>query len=106
MIWGGNKLRTEFGYDIPSEHTGECWAISAHKNGDCIVNSGIYRGKSLSWLWLKHRELFGGLEGETFPLLIKIIDAKSDLSIQVHPDDAYAKEKEHYSYGKSESGIY
>jgi mannose-6-phosphate isomerase class I len=102
MIWGGNKLKTEFGYAIPSDHTGECWAISAHKNGDCIVKSGLYAGKSVSFLWQYHRELFGDSEGETFPLLIKIIDAKSDLSIQVHPGDTYAREKEHGSLGKTE----
>jgi mannose-6-phosphate isomerase class I len=102
MIWGGNKLETDFGYTIPSDHTGECWAISAHKNGDCTIKNGEYAGKTLSFLWQQHRELFGSLEGEVFPLLVKIIDAKADLSIQVHPDDAYAKEKENGSLGKTE----
>lgn len=102
MIWGGNRLNTDFGYEIPSNHTGECWAISAHKNGDCVVKNGEYKGESLSSLWDNHRELFGGLEGEIFPLLIKIIDAKEDLSIQVHPDDAYAHEFENGSLGKTE----
>ena len=102
MIWGGNKLRTEFGYDIPGEQTGECWAISAHKNGDCKIKGGTYSGKNLSWLWQQHRELFGELKGESFPLLIKIIDAKADLSIQVHPDDVYARNKENGSLGKTE----
>ncbi len=102
MIWGGNKLATEYGYQIPSDHTGECWAISAHKNGDCTIGSGEFRGQTLSWLWEKHRELFGNAQGEVFPLLIKIIDAKTDLSIQVHPDDAYARVKENGSLGKTE----
>jgi len=102
MIWGGTKLKTEFGYDIPSDHTGECWAISAHKNGDCLIQTGVYEGKTLSWLWENHRELFGNAEGEVFPLLIKIIDAKTDLSIQVHPDDVYAREREHGALGKTE----
>ncbi len=102
MIWGGNKLATEYGYDIPSDHTGECWAISAHKNGDCTIKKGEFRGQTLSWLWANHRELFGNAQGEVFPLLIKIIDAKTDLSIQVHPDDAYAREKENGSLGKTE----
>ncbi len=102
MIWGGNKLATEFGYSIPSDNTGECWAISAHKNGDCEIRSGEYTGKTLSWLWDNHRELFGNVEGEVFPLLIKVIDAKTDLSIQVHPDDAYAKEHENGALGKTE----
>ncbi|HWT76664.1 MAG TPA: mannose-6-phosphate isomerase, class I [Mobilitalea sp.] len=102
MIWGGNKLETEFGYRIPSDHTGECWAISAHKNGDCQISNGEFEGRTLSWLWANHRELFGNAEGEVFPLLIKIIDAKTDLSIQVHPDDVYAREKENGALGKTE----
>lgn len=101
-IWGGNRLRTDFHYEIPSDKTGECWAVSAHANGDCLVKEGSYKGKHLSWLWEHHRELFGNLEGNVFPLLIKIIDAKDDLSIQVHPDDAYAKEYENGSLGKTE----
>lgn len=102
MIWGGDKLSSEFGYRIPNEHTGECWAISAHKNGDCSIKNGSYKGKKLSWLWQSHRELFGNRDEKEFPLLIKIIDAKKDLSIQVHPDDAYALERENGSAGKSE----
>lgn len=102
MIWGGDKLRTDFHYHIPSDKTGECWAVSAHQNGDCIVDGGEYDGKSLSWLWENKRELFGNAEGDRFPLLVKIIDAKDDLSIQVHPDDSYAKEHENGSFGKTE----
>ena len=102
MLWGGNRLKIDFGYDIPSEHTGECWAISAHDNGDCVVKSGTYKGIKLSQLWNQHHELFGQTKGERFPLLIKIIDAKEDLSIQVHPDDRYAKTNENGSYGKTE----
>ena len=101
MIWGGTKLKDIYGYDIPSDHTGECWAISAHKNGDCTIADGEYEGKTLSWLFENHRELFGNIEGNQFPLLVKIIDAKNDLSVQVHPDDAYAKEHEN-SLGKTE----
>ncbi len=100
-IWGGNRLK-QFGYDIPSDHTGECWGISAHMNGDCIVDGGFYDGWSLSELWEKHRELFGNIQMDRFPLLVKIIDAKEDLSIQVHPDDTYANEHEHGSLGKTE----
>ena len=101
MIWGGHKLRDVYGYDIPSDNTGECWAISAHKNGDCLIADGEFEGKSLSWLFDNHRELFGGIEGNQFPLLVKIIDAKNDLSVQVHPNDEYAGEHEH-SLGKTE----
>jgi mannose-6-phosphate isomerase len=102
MIWGGNRLRTDFGYDIPSDNTGECWAVSAHTNGDCTIKSGIYKGEQLSSLWKNHRELFGGAGGDTFPLLIKIIDAKADLSIQVHPNDEYAFQYENGALGKTE----
>ena len=101
MIWGGHKLRDVYGYDIPSDHTGECWALSAHKNGDCTIDGGEFEGKTLSWLFDNHRELFGNIEGDQFPLLVKIIDAKNDLSVQVHPDDAYAKANED-SLGKTE----
>lgn len=101
-IWGGRKLETEFGYHIPDGPVGECWAISAHPNGDCVITSGEYAGHTLSWLWAEHRELFGDAEGDRFPLLVKIIDAKDDLSIQVHPDDAYAAEHENGSLGKRE----
>jgi mannose-6-phosphate isomerase len=76
MIWGGTKLKDIYGYEIPSDHTGECWAISAHKNGDCTIADGEYKGKTLSWLFENHRELFGNIEGDQFPLLVKIIDAK------------------------------
>lgn len=102
MIWGGNRLKTDFDYEIPSENTGECWAIGAHPNGDCIVTTEPYAGRRLSELWNEHRELFGNINGDKFPLLIKIIDAKQDLSIQVHPDDEYAKAHENGSLGKTE----
>lgn len=72
-IWGGRKLETEFGYQIPDGPVGECWAISAHPNGDCVITSGEYEGKTLSWLWDAHRELFGNAEGDVFPLLVKIM---------------------------------
>ncbi len=101
-IWGGRQLETVFGYSIPEGGIGECWAISAHPNGDCDIDGGTYDGKKLSWLWSEHRELFGGIEGDVFPLLIKILDAKDDLSIQVHPNDAYAHEHENGSLGKTE----
>ena len=102
MIWGGSRLKEQFGYDIPGEDTGECWAISAHPNGDCAIREGIYRGKTLSQLWASHPELFGNPQSDRFPLLIKIIDARDDLSIQVHPDDCYAREHENGSLGKTE----
>ena len=102
MIWGGSRLASEYGYTIPDKHTGECWAISANQSGDCCIINGEYSSKTLSWLWDKHREFFGNAIGEVFPLLVKIIDARMDLSIQVHPDDAYAMEHEDGSLGKTE----
>ncbi|SCZ03285.1 mannose-6-phosphate isomerase, class I [Alkaliphilus peptidifermentans] len=80
----------------------EDWVISAHSNGDCKISNGRYYGMTLSWLWHNKRELFGNLEGEVFPLLTKIINAKDDLSIQVHPDDTYAKENANGELGKTE----
>lgn len=102
MIWGGNRMRAEYGYDIPGDDTGECWAISAHPNGDGEIANGRYSGMKLSELFDTHRELFGNISGAKFPLLTKIIDAKEDLSIQVHPDDTYAAEHENGSLGKME----
>lgn len=102
MIWGGDRLRTEYDYKIPSDHTGECWAISAHPKGDCIIKNGMFKGKSLSWLWQNNRQLFGNRSEQSFPLLIKIIDADKDLSIQVHPDDSYADKYEPGAFGKTE----
>lgn len=101
-IWGGRRLATEFGYDIPDGPIGECWAISAHPHGDCVVVGGEYDGMHLSEVWDGHREAFGSMEGDRFPLLIKILDAEGDLSVQIHPDDAYAAEHENGSLGKRE----
>lgn len=102
MVWGGSRLGTDWHYDIPGDDTGECWAVSAHPNGDCTVREGVYKGKTLSELWKEHHELFGDTGTKEFPLLIKVIDAKKDLSIQVHPDDVYAAAHENGSFGKTE----
>ena len=103
-IWGGNRLK-EFGYELPSNNVGECWAISAHPHGDNKIKNPEYKGMTLSQLWEKEPTLFGrtNVENkEVFPLLTKIIDAKADLSIQVHPDDLYAAKYENGSKGKTE----
>lgn len=100
-IWGGTALRS-FGYDIPSEITGECWAFSAHPHGQSIVKNGSLAGKNLEELWENHHELFGNIEGDRFPLLTKILDANQDLSVQVHPNDDYAKVHENGELGKTE----
>lgn len=102
MIWGGSRLREVFGYDIPGDDTGECWAISAHPNGDGKIASGTYAGRYLSDLWKEEKQLFGNAKGEAFPLLVKLIDARADLSIQVHPGDEYARVHENGSPGKQE----
>jgi mannose-6-phosphate isomerase len=101
-IWGGTRLKDEFGYDIPSDKTGECWAISAHPHGQSIVAKGPYANKTLGQLWNEHRELFGYHPAETFPLLTKILHAANDLSVQVHPDDEYARIYENGERGKTE----
>jgi mannose-6-phosphate isomerase len=101
-IWGGTKLRDAFQYEISTELTGECWGISAHPHGSNEILNGPLKGVTLQEAWQKHRELFSGLDGEEFPLLTKILDASDDLSVQVHPDDTYAKEVENYPFGKTE----
>ena len=73
-IWGGDRLRTVFHYDIPSDHTGECWAISGHPSGDCHVKNPEFAGETLGSLWKKRPDLFGNLPGDSFPLLVKIIE--------------------------------
>lgn len=101
-IWGGTALRDKFNYEIPSENTGECWAISSHENGDCEVTNGKFKGMTLSNLWSNHKELFGNMHGDKFPLLTKILDANDNLSVQVHPDNEYAKKNENGELGKTE----
>lgn len=103
-IWGGQKLQTEFNYAIPFEHTGEAWVISAHPNGPSIIKNGALEGKSLKDAWDQHGDLFNRKtdNDEAYPLLIKILDANDDLSVQVHPDDTYAREVEDQPYGKTE----
>ncbi len=101
VIWGGHQLKDKFGYDIPSDLTGECWAISAHPHGDCTIGNGEYEGYTLSKLYQEHRELFGNIHYDQFPLMVKLIDANNDLSVQVHPDDAYALKHENTT-GKCE----
>jgi mannose-6-phosphate isomerase len=101
-IWGGTALATQFGYDIPTDQTGECWAISAHTNGPSVVENGPFAGMSLNELWKKQPELFGNPNEAVFPLLTKILDANADLSVQVHPEDGYAKVHENGDLGKTE----
>lgn len=99
-IWGGDKLK-EFAYDLPSDKVGEYWAISGMEDLPSLVTMGKYKGKSLNDLYKEEKDLFGGEDYDSFPLLIKLIDANTDLSIQVHPDD-YLAEKYENSRGKTE----
>jgi mannose-6-phosphate isomerase len=107
-VWGGQKLKTVYGKEIPYTHTGESWEVACHENGQSIVANGPYEGYTLEELLLeKGEELVGKPyhKGDKFPLLIKIIDAKEDLSVQVHPDDAYAFINEKGELGKSEAWV-
>ncbi|UXR47639.1 mannose-6-phosphate isomerase, class I [Staphylococcus simulans] len=99
-IWGGTALK-QFNYDIPNDLTGECWAISALPHGSNMIENGEHQGKTLEQVWNEDRALFGNDQKDEFPLLTKILDANDKLSVQVHPDDAYAKAHEG-GYGKTE----
>lgn len=108
-IWGGKRLREIFGKDIPSDTTGESWEIACHENGTSTVSNGVLKGKSLKEVIDEYGiEALGtkiGEEGKKkFPLLVKIIDASDKLSVQVHPEDEYAKEHEG-ELGKTEMWI-
>lgn len=102
VLWGGTKLHEKYGYKTDGDHTGEAWVVAANAHGGSTVKDGPYKGKTLTELWENHRELFGNIEGDVFPLLIKLIDARDNLSIQVHPDDEYARAHENGSKGKTE----
>lgn len=103
-IWGGEKLASEYGYAIPSDKTGEAWVISAHPKGPSIIANGPLAGQTLKEAWENHGELFNKQpdDQKAYPLLVKILDANDDLSVQVHPDDTFAQEVEGEPYGKTE----
>lgn len=106
-IWGGTKLKTELGKEnLPTETTGESWELSAVEGHVSIVKNGTLAGKPLTELLEKYPVEILGTKvheqfGAQFPLLFKFLDAKEDLSIQVHPNDELAK-KRHNSFGKTE----
>ena len=100
-VWGSDNLR-QFGYQLPNNHIGECWGISAHPHGKSVIENGIFAGQTLDQVWNNHREIFGDFPSKDFPLMAKIVDAAAPLSIHVHPDDSYAYEHEEGQYGKSE----
>lgn len=101
-IWGGRALEEKFGYQIPAGNIGECWGISGHPNGESTVKNGKHAGKKLSELWRDSSEIFGKQRNGVFPLLVKVLDANADLSVQVHPNDDYAKKHENGELGKTE----
>lgn len=105
-IWGGTKLNTVLNKAIPSDYTGESWELSSVKGDVSIAINGIFKGKLLTELIADFPNEILGTKvfqrfGLQFPLLFKYLDAKEDLSIQVHPNDALAK-KRHQSFGKTE----
>lgn len=94
-VWGGTRIMTEFGKKIPSANTGESWEVAAHKNGNSTIRNGFLKGKTLQEAINEYpAEIMGYSvvreDRSRFPLLIKIIDADNDLSIQVHPNDEMA----------------
>ncbi|MDR1001834.1 MAG: class I mannose-6-phosphate isomerase [Oscillospiraceae bacterium] len=91
-IWGGNKLKEEYSVKSDSERTAEAWVLSCHRDGLSVVENGEFASRTLSDVLSEHPEFLGTIGGEfeRFPFLIKLIDAKDDLSVQVHPDDEYA----------------
>lgn len=103
-LWGGTRLKKEYNKHSDLDIVAESWELSTHKDGQSIVSGGTYDGLKLSeYIEKIGRDKLGknALKFDYFPLLIKFIDAKKDLSIQVHPNDEYAMEHEG-EYGKTE----
>lgn len=100
-LWGGTRLKDEYGKKIDMTPLAESWECSVHPDGPCYVANGRYKGKPLKEVLDEHPEYIGTKANGEFPILAKFIDAKKDLSVQVHPDDEYAREKEQDN-GKTE----
>lgn len=106
-IWGGQRLKTDFGIQSGLNPLSEAWVLSCHPDGPSVLADGPDKGMTLrAWLDKAGKEALGTAcePFEDFPMLIKLIDAKKDLSIQVHPSDAYALEHEG-QYGKTEMWV-
>ncbi|MGC8781561.1 MAG: type I phosphomannose isomerase catalytic subunit, partial [Anaerolineae bacterium] len=107
-IWGGRRLETLFGRRLPPGIIAESWEISGHPTGSTVADAGYWQGRSLPAIQEALGErLVGGRAGWAlargkFPLLIKLLDAQQVLSVQVHPDDAYALVHENGELGKTE----
>lgn len=103
-IWGGTRLRDDFGKQCDMEKIAESWELSCHKDGESTIDGGEEDGLTLSQLIETQGKGILGSDCERFedfPILIKLIDAKDNLSVQVHPDNEYAKRVEG-EYGKTE----
>ena len=100
-VWGGYKLAAE--YNKPDGLIAESWELSGHKDGDCVIKDGPFQGMAFSQFCKENPALTGANAAafDRFPILIKLIDSREDLSVQVHPDDAFALENEE-DYGKTE----
>lgn len=103
-LWGGNRLNDDFSKEIDMSPLAETWECSTHAAGVSLVGSGVFKGKSLTEVLKEHPQMLGRYSNDRgeLPILIKLIDAKDNLSIQVHPDDAYASANENGSLGKTE----
>ena len=102
-LWGGTKLRDEYGFKSNLDKLAEGWMLSCHKDGENTIENGEFAGKTLTEVVNDNPNFLGenGNKFEYFPILIKLIDAKNDLSVQVHPDNEYAMRVEN-EYGKTE----
>lgn len=102
-IWGGTRLRDEYGKESSLPRLAESWELSCHPDGESVIASGEYDGVRLSELITEHPEILGKncKKFSGLPVLVKLIDAKEDLSVQVHPDDDYAHKNENDN-GKTE----
>ncbi|MDO4339405.1 MAG: class I mannose-6-phosphate isomerase [Eubacteriales bacterium] len=103
-LWGGSRLNDDFSKNIDMSPLAETWECSTHPDGPSMAASGEFEGQLLSDILRAHPEYLGThpkTKGE-LPILIKLIDAKRDLSVQVHPSDEYARKHEHGQLGKTE----
>ena len=101
-LWGGTRLREEYGKQIDLTPLAETWECSVHPDGPSYVANGMFKGQTLSTVLKEHPGYLGTkVENGELPVLVKFIDAKKDLSVQVHPSDAYAKAHENDN-GKTE----
>jgi len=104
-LWGGTRLRDDFSKDIDITPFAEAWECSTHPDGPSVVASGINQGKILTDVLKDHPEYLGTHPATTLggiPILVKFIDAKQNLSVQVHPSDEYAESHENGQLGKTE----